>query len=172
MSDDELDDDLDARRWEAVEEATELMLDGNHPAALEHLKRAILDDPRNGYAYHYTGVALAELGKDEAARDAFEAAIKVAPGYLAARIGLAHALRKTGDFFGAIQEARDALERFPEDGDAHYAIALAFAAVGDRAAAVSHLEAFLRSGPEVEVQVEARQLLAELAQGTGPVEYD
>jgi tetratricopeptide (TPR) repeat protein len=172
MSDDDLRDDLDARRWEHVEEATELLLDGNHPAALEHLKQVITDDPRNAYAYHYTGVALSELGHHEPARDAFAAAVKVAPDYLAARIGLAHALRRTGDFLGAITEARDALEQFPEDGDAHYAIALAFAAVGDRAAAVPHLEAFLRSGPEVEVQVEARQMFAELMQGSGPIDFE
>ncbi|MBM4360855.1 MAG: tetratricopeptide repeat protein [Deltaproteobacteria bacterium] len=163
---------LDERRWEQVEEATEFLLDGNHPEALARLRDALLRDPANAYAYHYTGVAMAELGKHEAARDAFAAAVKVAPEYLAARVGLAHALRRTGDLLGAITEAQDAIERFPQDGDAHYAIALALASAGDRAAAIPHLEAFLRSGPEIEAQIEARQMLAMLAEGKGAIDFE
>lgn len=165
-------DPIDEARWERVEEATESLLDGDYPAALTLLKAELERDPANAYAYHYTGVAMTELRQHEAARDAFAAAVKVAPNYLAARIGLAHALRRTGDLLGAITEARDALEQFPEDGEAHHAIALALAAAGDRRAAVPHLEAFLRSGPEVEAQIEARQLLAEFATEGGPVEFD
>lgn len=172
MNDDDARDGTDERRWEAVEDAAELLLDGNHPDALRSLKGVLLADPQNAYAYYFTGVAMSELHQEEAARDAFAAAVTVAPEYLAARVGLAHALRKSGDVVGAITEGRDALERFPQDGDAHYALALAFAAVGDRAAAVIHLEAFLRSGPEVEVQIEARQMLDELSQGEGAVEFD
>jgi len=37
---------------------------------------------------------------------------------------------------------------------------------------VPHLEAFLRSGPEVEAQIEARQMLAVLLEEGGPVEFD
>jgi len=172
MTEDESRDVVDEGRWEAVENASELLLDGNYPDALVELKAVIEQDPLNPYAYYYTGVAMSELRQEEPARDAFAAAVKVAPKYLAARIGLAHALRKTGDLMGAISEAKDALELFPQDGDAHYAIALCFAAVGDRAAAVPHLEAFLRGGPEVELQIEARQMLAELMQGEGAIEFD
>jgi tetratricopeptide (TPR) repeat protein len=172
MTDDDRRDGIDERRWEQVEEATEFLLDGNHPEALSRLRDALMRDPANSYAYYYTGVAMSELGKHEAARDAFAATVKIAPDYLAARVGLAHALRRTGDLMGAITEARDALERFPQDGDAHYAIALAFASVGDRAAAIPHLEAFLRSGPEIEAQIEARQMLAQLAEGQGSIDFE
>lgn len=172
MSEDERRDEIDERRWAEIEEASELLLDRNFHEALGKLRDALVGDPGNAYAYYYTGVAMTELGKHEAARDAFEAAVKVAPEYLAARIGLAHALRKTGDLMGAITEARDAIERFPEDGDAHFAIALALASAGDRAAAIPHLEAFLRSGPEVEAQIEARQMLAELSAGKGAIDFD
>ena len=172
MIEDDSRDTTDERRWEAVEEASELLLDGNQPAALALLKTVLVADSGNAYAYYHVGVAMRELNQNEASRDAFAAAVAVAPEYLAARLGLAHALRKTGDILAAITEARDTLERFPHDGDAHFAIALAFAAVGDKAAAVPHLELFLRSGAEVEEQMEAREMLAEFSQGDGAVEPD
>jgi tetratricopeptide (TPR) repeat protein len=162
----------DPQRWAAVEEATELLLDKQHDKALEELKRAILDDPGNPYAYYYTGVAMDELGQLEAARDAFRAAVRVAPEYLAARVGLAHALRKTGDLAGAIREARDTLRRFPDDGDSHFALGLALAARGDRDGARQHLEAFLRSNPEIESQLEARAMLERLGQGSSDFGID
>ncbi len=162
----------DEVRWEAVEEATELLLDKDYPAALAALKKVIEADPGNPYAYHYTGVAMDELGRHEAARDAFRAAVRVSPGYLAARIGLAHALRKTGDVTGSVAEASEALARFPQDGDAHFAIGLALAALGDRPGARRHLEEFLRSNPEIEAQIEARGMLEQLAADGGPIEFD
>lgn len=161
----------DADRWAAVEDATELLLDRNYPEALARLKKVIEADPGNAYAYHYVGVALDELGRAEAARDAFEAALRASPNYLAARIGLAHALRKTGDLMAAVAHGREALARFPDDGDAHFAIGLALAAAGDRPGAIRHLEAFLRSGPEIEAQIEARAMLERLTAG-GDVESD
>jgi tetratricopeptide (TPR) repeat protein len=162
----------DEERWEAIEEATELLIDKSYQPALEHLKRVIEADPGNAYAFYYTGVAMDELGRREAARDAFQAAVTVAPSYLAARVGLAHALRKTGDLDGAVREAMEALAQFPEDGDAHFAIGLALAAAGDRKGARAHLEVFLRSGAEIEAQIEARAMLEQLASDGGPIEFD
>ncbi len=162
----------DEQRWEAIEDATELLIDKSYQPALEHLKRVIEADPGNAYAFYYTGVAMDELGRHEAARDAFRAAVTVSPGYLAARIGLAHALRKSGDLDAAIREGVDALQQFPEDGDAHFAVGLALAAAGDRQGARAHLEAFLRSGAEIEAQIEARAMLEQLASDGGPIELD
>src|SRR3989442_692467 len=162
----------DEQRWEAVEEATELLIDKSYQPALEHLKRVIEADPGNAYAFYYTGVAMDELGRHEAARDAFQAAVTVSPNYPAAQVGLAHALRKTGELDEAIRVGAEALARFPQDGDAHFAVGLALAAAGDRKAARAHLEAFLRSGAEIEAQIEARAMLEQLAADEGPIEFD
>ncbi|NUQ77025.1 MAG: tetratricopeptide repeat protein, partial [Polyangiaceae bacterium] len=82
--------------WDAVEEATELLIEERYVEALIELRRVIKNDPKNPYAFNYLGVALFETGELEAARDAYRAAIRLAPDYLAARVGLSHALRTLG----------------------------------------------------------------------------
>ena len=149
----------DATRWDAVEEATELLLEGHHDPALAALKAVLDADPANSYAYHYVGVAMQQVGKKEAARDAYFAAVKLSPSYLAARLGLSHVLRELGYVDGAIVQAREAVARFGDDGDAHYALALGYIARGDKQPARIHLEKFLASKPEFEAQMEARGML-------------
>jgi Flp pilus assembly protein TadD len=158
-------DAADASHWSAVEEATELLHEERFREALLELKRVITADPRNPYAYHYLGVALFEVGELEAARDAYAACLKIAPGHLGARIALAHVLRMTGDVRGAIREALAALSRAPGDGDALHAAGLAYHAFGDEVAARRYLEAFLATGPEIEVAAETRALLATVPGG-------
>jgi tetratricopeptide (TPR) repeat protein len=164
----------DAEHWQAVEEATELLLEGHHERALGLLREAIEADATNPYAYFYVGTTLYELGRMEAARDAFRAAVRVAPSYLAARTGLSHALRKLGDARGAAAEALEALGRFPEDGDALYAAGLAFAERGDRRRARNYFERYLATGPDAESLMEAQQILAMLAEDDdgGPLHFD
>ncbi|MCA9625744.1 MAG: tetratricopeptide repeat protein [Myxococcales bacterium] len=157
--------DRDAERWAAVEEATELLLEGEPQAALGELRAALDADPQNAYAYQYLGVALFELERFEAARDAYRAAVTLSPDYLAAWVGLSHALRQAGDDREAAAAANAALERFPDDGDALYAAGLAEAACGRRSVARKHLLAFLATKPELEVQLEVRGVLEMLAKG-------
>src|SRR5688572_6057482 len=135
-------DPVDERRWEAVEEATELLVDRQWEPALELLRDVIKTDPMNPYAYHYVGTALYELGKIEPAKDAFEAAVKLAPEYRGARIGLAHVLRRLGRAEEAIVEAREVLDSFPDDGEAMHALGLALAARGDKQRSRRALEAY------------------------------
>lgn len=159
------DDERDAKHWAAVEEATEVLLDGEPQQALVLLRQVLEDDPTNAYAYHYTGVAMFELKKFEPARDAYRAALKLAPKYLAARVGLSHSLRSSGDPSQAYMEALQALEDFEDDPDALYAGGLALAALGQRKKARKWLHQFLASGPELEAQLEARGILEMLAEG-------
>lgn len=162
MADEERDD---AAQWDAVEEATELMLEGSYHEALVKLRDVIRTDASNPYAYHFTGVALFELGQFEAAGAAYRAAVKLAPRYTGARVGLSHALRILEETRGAIAEARKALEIAPGDGDALYALGLAQAAAGDKRGAVRSIEAFLDSRPEFEAAQEARAMLEKLGAG-------
>jgi tetratricopeptide (TPR) repeat protein len=157
-------DAADARRWEAVEEATELLVDHEWERALELLRDVITKDPANAYAYHYVGTALYELGKLEPARAAFAAAVTIAPDYRGARLGLSHALRRLGRAEEAVLEAREALDRFPDDGEAIHAHGLALAARGDKAGARRELERYLRTNPDFEASVEARGMLEMLGQ--------
>ena len=155
-------DQQDAEHWQAVEEATEMLLEGDHHEALIKLRDVIKADPKNSYAYFYAGTALFEIGQFEAAATAYRAAVRLAPRYLAARVGLSHALRILEEHRAAMTEARKALEIAPGDGDALYALGLVQAATGDKLGARRSIEAFLRTGPEFEASTEARSLLQRL----------
>lgn len=149
----------DGARWEAVEEATELLHEERYREAMGELRRVLDTDPKNAYAYHFLGVAFYEVGELEAARDAYGASLKLAPGYLGARVALAHVLRLLGDVRGALREGMAALSRSPGDADALYAVGLAYHAAGDGPAARKYLDAFLATNPEIEVALEVRDLL-------------
>jgi tetratricopeptide (TPR) repeat protein len=150
----------DAVHWSAVEEAVELEHEERFREAIVELGRVLKADRRNPYAYFYLGVAFFETGELEPARDAYAACLQVAPAHLGARVAICHVLRVLGDTRGAVREGMAALSRAPGDPDAMYAVGLAYHAQGDGAAAQKYLEAFLQTGPEFEVAVEARALLA------------
>lgn len=164
----------DAEHWTAVEEATELLVEGQFEEGLRALRDIIRQDPQNPYAFHFLGTALFELKQLEPARDAYRAALRLAPAHLAARIALSHVLRLLGDPQAALVEANRAVERFPHDGAAQHAAGLASAAIGDRQSARTHLEGFLESGPELEAQLEVRGILEMLGIGEDdePIEFD
>ncbi len=164
----------DAARWDAVEEATELMNDGRFVEALVALRNVIKADPRNPYAYHFLGSALFETGQRDAARDAYRAALRLAPTYLGARVALSNLLRQLGDLDGALSQANEALRRFPGDGEAMQAAGLAYAAKGNRKAAKKQLEGFLKSNPDLESKLEVEQVLGMLgiAGDNESVEFD
>jgi Flp pilus assembly protein TadD len=149
----------DAAQWDVVEEASEMMLEGDYHEALTRLRDIIKSDPSNPYAFFYTGTALFEIGQFEAAAHAYRAAIKISPRYTGARVGLSHCLRIDDDPRAAVAEARRALEIAPGDGDALFALGLAQAALGDNVSARRSLEAFLNTGPEFEASTEARAIL-------------
>ena len=149
----------DGARWDAVEEATELLHEERYREAMAELRRVLHADPQNAYAYHFLGVAFFEVGEHEAARDAYAACLKLAPSHLGARVALCHVLRMLGDLRGALREGGAALSQAPGDPDALHALGLAYHARGDDVAARKYLEAFLEAGPEFEVAVEVRALL-------------
>ena len=155
----------DAAFWEAVEEATELLQEGRVPDAMLSLREVIKAQPENPYAYHFLGVAFFEIKNLEASRDAYRAAVRVAPDYLGARVALSNVLRLLGDTGGALTQAREALRRFPKDADALHAAGMANAAKGNRREAKQQLEGYLGQNPELESQHEVRQILELLGLG-------
>src|SRR5690606_24084525 len=140
----------DHAHWEAVEEAAGLLEEARWEDALRELKQVLVRDANNPYAYFLLGGAFHELGQKEASRDAYQAAVRVAPDHLGARVALAHVLRELSDPAGAEREAREALRRFPGDGDALHALGLAQAARGNRKDARKNLQGFLDKNPEFE----------------------
>ena len=164
----------DVLQWEAVEEATELLQERLFPQAMIELRRVIMANPNNAYAYFYLGVAFFETEQMEAARDAYRAAITLSPDYLGARISLSHVLRELGDATAAVGQAKEALRRYPDDGDAMHALGLAEAAKGNRREAKKHLTGFQEKKPELEPANEVRQILEILGMGEEgePVDFE
>jgi Flp pilus assembly protein TadD len=165
MADHRPEDPVDARHWDQVEEATELLHEERFVEAMAELRRVLQQDSRNPYAYYFLGIAFFESGEVEAARDAYLACIKLAPRHLGAHVALCHVLRMTGDLRGALRDGMAALSLAPGDPDALHAVGLAYHARGDDLAARKYLEAFLATGPELEVTLETQALLGTLEGG-------
>ncbi|CAN5557838.1 hypothetical protein BH09MYX1_BH09MYX1_14220 [soil metagenome] len=164
MSDERPDDTASNAYWDAVEEATEMLREERFHEALTKLREVIKAEPKNPYAYHFAGIALYETGELEAARDAYGASLKLSPKFLGARLALSHVLRELGDTRGAAREGMEALSQNPGDGDALYAVGLAYFARGEYVAAKKYLEAFLGARPEFEVATEVQALLARISE--------
>lgn len=154
--------DRDAAHWDAVEEAVELLHEERYREALEVLREILKADPKNPYAFFFLGQAFYEVGEMEPARDAYRACLNLAPGHLGARIAITHVERKLGRHREAIKEGMLAVEQAPTDGDALYAVGLAYAARGDNSAARRYLEAYLKAQPELETRLEVEALLANM----------
>lgn len=158
-------DDLhDAAHWDAVEEVTELLHEERFHEALTTIREILTRDASNPYAFYFMGIALFEVGEIAPARDAYRACLRLAPTHLGARVALSHVLRMLGELKEAVQEAQNALDQAPGDGDALYAGGLAFYARGENVAAKRYLEAFLEQGPEFEVASEVKAMLAGMDQ--------
>ena len=163
--------DRDAAHWAAVEEATELLHEERFHEALTNLRDVLKEDPSNPYAFFFLGQALYEVGEVEPSRDAYRAALRLAPAHLGARVALTHVLRKLGETRDAVSEGLVALQQAPTDGDVLYALGLAYLARGDSVAARRHLEAYLRSNPELETRIEVEGLLQSM-EGPGPAKEE
>ncbi len=159
-------DEKDHAHWDAVEEAAELLHEERFREALVLLRETLQKDPSNPYAYHFAGIALYESGELDAARDAYRAALKVAPAHLGARVSLSHVLRALGDLREAIKEGTEALSQAPGDADALHAVGMAYLARGDNSAAKKYLTAYLAAKPEFEAATEVRATLASLDEST------
>ncbi len=160
--------DRDAANWAAVEEATELLHEERYKEALEELRDVLRLNPQNHYAFYFLGQALYEIGEMAPAREAYQATVRLAPQHLGARVALVHVLRKLGETRAAVSEGLVALEQAPTDGEVLYALGLAYLSRGDNVAARRHLEAFLRSTPELETRLEVEGLLSVMDGSSSP----
>jgi tetratricopeptide (TPR) repeat protein len=158
----------DGARWDAVEEAVELLREREYAAAERALDAVIAADPDNPYAWHFLGVLRFEQGQFSDSAQGYREALRCAPKYLGAAIGLGHALRMLGRLEEAVRAGERAIdlaretEASPNDGDAHWLLALCFAQLAKPDLAIRHAEAFIASHPELEAKAEADALLETL----------
>jgi predicted Zn-dependent protease len=155
----------DVKHWEGVEDATELLRERRHGEALLLLRDVLRAQPRNPYAFHFLGVTLFEAHQLDPARDAFRAAIRLAPSYLGARVALSNVLRVLGDAKGALAEAREALRRFPKDPEAERAAGLAESASRRGVTPTGDEDGVSGDARETEARTEVRRILEMLGLG-------
>lgn len=154
--------ETDVRYWSEVEEAVETLHEPKPLEAILELRDVLRASSRNYYAYHFLGIALFETGELEAARDAYRAALILAPDYLGARVHLSHVLRMLGNAREAVQQAEFAHKQAPNDPEVWHALGMAYAQRGNKENARRWLEAYLHSNPEFEVSLEVRAILEQL----------
>ncbi|MDP3275873.1 MAG: tetratricopeptide repeat protein [Deltaproteobacteria bacterium] len=157
----------DHRHWDAVEEAVELLRERDYSLAESALDDALKADSDNPYAWFYLGVVHFEQGQHDKSAIAYGEALKRSPNYLGAAVGLGHCMRLLGRHDDALRAGQLALDiarnnGTTEDGDAHWLIALTFAAKKDATRAIRHAELFLASRPELEAQADAEAMIQSL----------
>lgn len=91
--------------------------------AMNLLGRALSVDPHNSKAHHFLGIALMMSGRfDEATRE-FDSALRIYPGFVDARIGLAQVAASRGDSASAIMQLETILNEHPEYPKIYQALA-------------------------------------------------
>jgi len=145
----------DRELWEAAEEGAELVSEGEHSAAIELLLRVVQARADNHYALFFLGSALLETGEPARALKAFLGALALVPEYPGALIGAGWALHTLGRYREGIRVGRQVLAKAKNDPDALYLCGLCHYALDDRAAALSYLQRFVDTRPEIEVAMEA-----------------
>jgi Flp pilus assembly protein TadD len=127
------------------------------------------DQTRPRVDYLGEAIALERQGDFDAALTSYRLALRDRPNDPKILQNIAIAYSRTGRLEDAIRSYRRALEVAPELSGAHYGLAFLLLKRGDRAGAMSHLDAFLRNPPqngETERWVKhAQQTLAALRSG-------
>ena len=120
--------------------------------------------------YLSEAIALERQGDLEAALTSYRLALRESPNDPGILQNIAIAYSRTGRPEDAIRSYRRALELAPEQSGAHYGLAFLLLKRGDRAGAMTHLDAFL-SRPPIDVEMErwvrhAQQTLDALRSGS------
>lgn len=124
--------------------------------------------------YLSEAIALERQGDFDAALTSYRLALRDHPNDPKILQNIAIAYSRTGRLEEAIRSYRRALEVAPELSGAHYGLAFLLIKRGDRAGAMSHLDAFLGRPPAASAEMErwvrhAEQTLAALRAGNTEV---
>ena len=151
---------LDAAFFPAVIALAEIArASGDEPGAEATLRKALAKNPETGAIHHALALSLIRQRRAEGALSEFAESAKLAPENARFAYVYGVALHDLGRREQALKTLRDALARFPNDGDILYALASYEIEAKDEASAVAHLEALMRLEPENE---EAQALLRSL----------
>ena len=117
--------------------------------ALPHLERAIaLDDAGSAEARYLTGMTEVQSANPEAAREAFEAAVRRQPRHFAALNALGMLALRANNLDEALARFQQAVAAYPENASTQANLGLAYLRLGRPADAISPLETALAIEPD------------------------
>ena len=100
--------------------------EGNYPAALSALKKAVNAHPGYGDAYYNMGIVYQNLDRPEEAIEAYQKAAEINPNDAAARNNLGNVYLRENRLSDAIMELETAVKIDPGYVLAHHNLALAY----------------------------------------------
>ena len=146
-------------RWDAVEEASELLQEGEVQRAIAALQSVVDTDPANPYAHHFLGHGYFEQEDFSRALAGYVRALELAPGYPGAMIGAGQSLRMMGEFERAIRMGKEVLRVRKDDADALYLLGAVYFQRGENKLAHGFLQRFLETDPDIEVAMEVEGMM-------------
>jgi predicted Zn-dependent protease len=137
--------------------------EGNKTAAIEHLRKAVAEDPDNLEVKLLLGNTLMEEGQQEEARTILasidEAKVTDPVIYLNAGIALVN----EGKHADAVTWFDKAITRFPQHADSYYYRGIAYVSLGKKAEAKADLEKYVAMArPDAPELATAKQILASI----------
>jgi tetratricopeptide (TPR) repeat protein len=119
---------------------------GRSAEAIQVLSRAIAIDPMHPDAYNNLGRAYISTGQSSAALPVLRTAIRINAEFKGAYINLAAALNQVRQFRETVNLVEQNFDLLGDQVEAHYHLGVAYAFLGDRAAARRQLEIVSRYG--------------------------
>ena len=110
--------------------------------------KALASTVGNDFAHNNLGVALNDLGKEDAAIEQFRQAVEINPKYADAQNNLGIHLHNKGKFEEAILHYEQALAANPDFPDAHNNLSATLYALGRKEEAIAHLRKALEACPD------------------------
>jgi tetratricopeptide (TPR) repeat protein len=121
---------------------------GDYSRAVQAFRRALDGDPLVPKAHYFAGLAQLHWNHENDALAEFNAALRLVPEDVDAKIGIGYVYMQQGKQAEAMELFSSVIASHPESGNAHYQLGKLLLEVGKVAESVGHLEAAARAMPE------------------------
>ena len=153
---------------EHLESGREFLLDGRLNEAISELSTAASLDPRLGEAHNLLGVAYAQKGLQDRAKESYERAVKVEPEDAQTLNNLGFSLYQNGNYRAAIDRLKRAAKLAPRDERILNNLGLALCRVGKFEEAYKN---FARAGGELTGNLNIAKMLERFGREEEAIKY-
>lgn len=146
----------------------ELLLQGRINEAIAQLSTATYLDPRLGEAHNLLGVAYAQKGLQDRAKESYERAVKIEPDDAQTLNNLGFSLYQNGHYRAAIDRLKRAVKLAPHDERILNNLGLALCRMGKFEEAYKH---FARAGGELKGHLNIARMLERFGREMDAIKY-